>query len=224
MSHHTVAVIRQAAAVALTYPDDRFGPRLALAGQAVSELPDSRARDELLEFVHYAQSIPVSRLGREYVDTFDLKRRHCLHLTYYSDGDTRRRGHSLARIKEIYTACGWALDSSELPDHLTVLLEFAARGDADWGRRLLTEYQPGLEMLRAGLRRQHPKYAAVLDAVCDTLPPPDRAARDAAHRLAAEGPPAEAVGLDGYRPPSILGMPTVGQSVGRDFTTSGNRR
>ncbi|GAA2301530.1 hypothetical protein GCM10009853_067500 [Glycomyces scopariae] len=196
-------VIRQAAAMLLCYPDQGFRDRLPLVRAAVAELPPGEAREALTAFCAYAAARTDLELGGEYVRTFDLKRRRALHLTYYTDGDTRRRGHALARIKEIYGACGWRLDAAELPDHLAVVLEFAARGNREEGERLLVRFQPGIELLRAALAGG--PYAAVLDAVAATLPPPDEARREAA-RLAAAGPPAEDVGLDPFgRVP--LGMP-----------------
>ncbi|WP_307793032.1 nitrate reductase molybdenum cofactor assembly chaperone [Glycomyces niveus] len=196
------AVIRQAAAMLLCYPDAAFYERLPLIEKALAE----SGHPALQAFCEHARSAGELDLGAEYVRTFDLKRRRALHLTYYTDGDTRRRGHALARIKEIYAACGWRLDPGELPDHLAVVLEFAARGDAAQGLRLLRAFQPGIELLRAALHESRSAYAAVLDAVAATLPPSDEARREAA-RMAAAGPPAEDVGLDPYGGTVPLGMP-----------------
>lgn len=202
MNEHAVA--RQAAAMLLCYPDEAFYDRLGLIEKAVAEI-DNR---QLAAFCEYARDTGELDLGAEYVRTFDLKRRRALHLTYYTDGDTRRRGHALARIKEIYAACGWRLDPGELPDHLAVVLEFAARGDAAQGLRLLRAFQPGIELLRAALHESRSAYAAVLDAVAATLPPSDEARLEAA-RMAAAGPPAEDVGLDPYGSTVPLGMPVT---------------
>ncbi|MQM24254.1 nitrate reductase molybdenum cofactor assembly chaperone [Glycomyces albidus] len=193
----------------LTYPDQRFYDRLPLVAAAAAELGTAAGR-ALASCCDHAARTPALRLGAEYVETFDLKRKRSLHLTYYTDGDTRRRGHALASIKEVYRACGWTLDAAELPDHLAVVLEFSARGDAAQGERLLVRFQPGIELLWAALGERGSPYAAVLDAVAATLPPPDEARREAA-RLAAAGPPTEDVGLDPYGKPRsgavLLGMP-----------------
>jgi nitrate reductase delta subunit len=188
------AVIRQAAAMLISYPDKAFFERLPVIQDALAELETPTA---LTDFCEHASATTELELGADYVRTFDLKRRRALHLTYYTDGDTRRRGHALARIKEIYAACGWRLDPAELPDHLAVVLEFAARGDRDQGRRLLATFQPAIELLRAALHDCSSPYAAVLDAVAATLPPSDEARSEAA-RMAAAGPPAEDVGLSPY--------------------------
>jgi nitrate reductase molybdenum cofactor assembly chaperone NarJ/NarW len=204
------AVIRQGAAMLLCYPDGALYQRLPLIEQALAEQEPTPAVNALLSFCAHARTTSELDLGADYVKTFDLKRRRALHLTYYTDGDTRRRGHALARIKEIYAACGWHLDPGELPDHLAVVLEFAARGDAAQGMRLLKAFQPGIELLRATLHDCRSAYAPVLDAVAATLPPSDEARREAT-RMAAAGPPAEDVGLDPYGSGNTvpLGMPVA---------------
>ncbi|THV28051.1 nitrate reductase molybdenum cofactor assembly chaperone [Glycomyces paridis] len=208
MSDHDV--VRQAAAMLLCYPDREALGRLPLVEAALAELAPSPEREALQRFCSHARTTSDLDLGADYVRTFDLKRRRALHLTYYTDGDTRRRGHALARVKEVYAACGWRLHAAELPDHLAVVLEFAARGDRVQGLRLLEAFQPGVELLRSALHECASPYADVLDAVAATLPPPDEARREAA-RLAAAGPPAEDVGLDPYgRGATVpLGMPVA---------------
>ncbi|HZE39574.1 MAG TPA: nitrate reductase molybdenum cofactor assembly chaperone [Stackebrandtia sp.] len=196
------AVERAAAARLLDYPDAAFRQRLPLVAGAVSELDGSPARAGLEAALGYIAAADPGRLESAYVDVFDLKRRRTLHLTYYADGDTRRRGPALARLKRVYAASGWACDGAELPDHLGVVLEFAARGDAAAGHRLLVEFRSAIELLRGALHEHGTGYRHVLDAVAATLPPPDGAE---VRRLAADGPPAEGVGVE---PQVMLGMPT----------------
>lgn len=201
------AVLRQAAAIMVSYPDQRTYQRLPLARAALADLAGGPSRTGLLGLVGHLERTPALDMGAHYVRTFDLRRRRTLHLTYYTDGDTRRRGRTLAQLKEVYQAYGWAVAAEELPDHLAVLLEFAARGDAEMGGALLRLFRPGLELLRSALHQRATPYAAALDAVCGTLPPPGRAEWAAAEHLAEAGPPAEEVGLAAYGGAVDLGMP-----------------
>jgi nitrate reductase delta subunit len=105
---------------------------------------------------------------------------------------------ALLQIKHLYRRAGLVLDDAELPDHLAVVLEFAATGDPVRGERLLTQYRPGLELIRLALEDAASPYAAVLQAVGATLPPVAAADRAAVLRLAQQGPPTEEVGLDPY--------------------------
>ena len=146
-------------------------------------------------------------LAAEYVVTFDLSRRHALHLTYFTHGDTRKRGLALLRIKQTYRRFGYVLDDSELPDHLAVVLEFAATVDAGAGTRLLLEHRAGLELLGLALAEAGSPYAATTSAVSATLPALHGSVREAIVRLAAEGPPGEEVGLDPFVPPRSVQEP-----------------
>jgi nitrate reductase delta subunit len=171
----------------LRYPDDG----LAAAPEAVAELPGGDVRAALERFL---DGLPDGvTLRAAYVDTFDLRRRVTLHLSYYEDGDTRRRGATLLRLKRLYREAGLEFDSDELPDHLAVMLAFAALAPDGYGATLLAEHRPAIELLRTGLHELPSPYAHVLDALCACLPPADR---DMVARLAEEGPPEEHVGLD----------------------------
>ncbi|MBI0320341.1 nitrate reductase molybdenum cofactor assembly chaperone, partial [Streptomyces javensis] len=144
----------------------------------------------LLRFCATVDGVPLLDLAAAYVRTFDRSRRRALHLTYYTDGDTRRRGSTLAALKARYRAHGWAPPEDELPDHLPLMLEFAARCP-DPGTRLLRDHRAALELLRMSLTDHGSPYADVLRAVCDTLPGPSPADRAAALALARGGPPTE---------------------------------
>lgn len=152
------AVLYQAAALCLTYPDDDLIDRLPLLRQAAPQLR---------EFTDHAAVTPQPELAAHYVQVFDVRNRHSLYLSWWHDGDTRRRGMSLVRFKDLYRRHGLELSGEELPDFLPAVLEFTARtGDTS----PLTEYRDGLEQLRARLTAYGTPYAGVLDAVCATVP------------------------------------------------------
>ncbi|MEV5981021.1 nitrate reductase molybdenum cofactor assembly chaperone [Streptomyces sp. NPDC052114] len=189
-------VVHQAAALLLGYPDHTWPARLHTVDTTLRTVPGPEIR-LLLRFCAQVREIPQLTLAAQYVATFDRSRRRCLYLTYYTDGDTRRRGATLAGLKALYRRHGWSPPEDELPDFLPLVLEFAARAP-DPGTRLLTGHRPALELLRFALAAHRSPYADVLQAVCDTLPGAGPATREAALRLARNGPPAEAVGLLPY--------------------------
>ncbi|WP_210572201.1 nitrate reductase molybdenum cofactor assembly chaperone [Streptomyces sp. GESEQ-4] len=153
----TFEVLYQAAALCLTYPDDEFRARLPLLREAAPQLR---------EFTDHAAVTDPQQLAAHYVQVFDFDDRHSLYLSWWHDGDTRRRGMSLPRFKELYRAHGLEFTGEELPDFLPAVLEFASRtGNTD----LLTHHHAGLEQLRSRLTDFGTPYACVLDAVCATL-------------------------------------------------------
>ncbi|MBI5103945.1 MAG: nitrate reductase molybdenum cofactor assembly chaperone [Solirubrobacterales bacterium] len=187
----------------LRYPDARVvGERDALAA-AVDALEDPRCREPLQRFLAGWRGTE-QELAARYVETFDLRRRASLNLTYYAHGDTRERGMALLRLKKLYRAAGLPMESSELPDHLVVVLAFAALAPHGHGEALLAEHHPALELLRLSLHDLSSPYAHLLDAVVAGLAPLSVEGRAEVARLAREGPPEEAVGLEPYGPPEAM--------------------
>jgi nitrate reductase molybdenum cofactor assembly chaperone NarJ/NarW len=190
-------IVWRIAALLLDYPGRQTLAMLDELRAAAASLPEP-ARSPLVSFMAEIRQRPTMELAAHYVETFDLRRRHCLHLSYYAYGDTRKRGMALLRFKHAYRAAGAELGAHELPDHLSVVLEFASTVDPIAGRRLLVEYRPVLELLRQSLREAGSPYAMVLDAVCATLPDLSVADRRRVAQLAAQGPPEEEVGLEPF--------------------------
>ena len=170
LSVRDVAVARQVAGLVLQYPDDVLLGDVPMLRAAVAGLP-APLRGPLGGLIDHVARTPDDVLTAEYVATFDLTRRHALHLTYFTHGDTRKRGLALLRIKQTYRRFGFVLDDTELPDHLSVVLEFAATVDAGAGTRLLLEHRAGLELLGLALADAGSPYAAATTAVSATLPP-----------------------------------------------------
>jgi nitrate reductase delta subunit len=185
------------AALLLDYPAQQTLDMLDELQAGAIALP-APAGPALGSFVDHRRGTPPIELAAYYVETFDLRRRNCLHLSYYAFGDTRKRGMALLRFKHAYRTAGVKLGEHELPDHLAVVLEFAATVDPVAGRRLLVEYRPVVELLRLSLQECQSPYAAVLEAVCATLPELNVADRRRVAELAAEGPPEEEVGLEPF--------------------------
>lgn len=186
------SVVFSAAALVLSYPEEELLGRL-------DAIEDAVARADAAEFfaptLEHLRSAPLMELQAWHVQEFDLSRRHALHLTYWTDGDTRRRGESLLHFKQAYRDSGLVVHlAGELPDHLPVVLEFAAEGDPTAGRRLLDEYRVSLELLRIGLTEDGLPQAGVVDAVCRVLGGPSPRTRAEVAKL-LQGPPTETVGL-----------------------------
>lgn len=197
LSEEQTRLVWRLAGLLLDYPGPATLASLDEWGRAAATLP-APAGPALLAFIDRTREAEPLALRTRYVETFDLRRRHSLHLTYFAYGDTRKRGMALLRFKHIYREADVELSDMELPDHLSVLLEFAAVVDPVAGRRLLLEYQPVLELLRRALHEVDPDYALLFDAIAATLPDLDAAARRRVVELATAGPPEEEVGLDPF--------------------------
>jgi nitrate reductase delta subunit len=189
------AVALRAAAWLLRYPDEAALAALPVVRAAVADLPPPVGAGLRAVADHRAAAAPID-LAREYVELFDFRRRCCLYLSYYTDGDTRRRGVGLVAFAAAYKAAGLELTGGELPDFLPAVLELASAHDL--GRRLLRDHRVGLDLLGEALTAERSVYAGAVAAVRALLPAAGPDDLGAAARLAAQGPPAELVGLEGY--------------------------
>ena len=190
------AVVRQVASLLLQYPDEDLLASLPLLRGALEE--EGALTDGMEEFLDSFTDRPLTDLQSEYVQEFDLSKRHSLHLTYWTDGDTRRRGEALAAFKEVYREHGLLPEGTELPDYLPLVLEFSAKVSPADGYELLQRYRPSVELLRLALRDAGLPYSHVLALVCSTLPGVSPEDAQTVMRTAGYGPPTESVGLEPY--------------------------
>ena len=192
-----------AASLLLGYPGGELLGQIPVLTRVACGLP-APSRQPLERFLGYLGSTPIGQAAATYVDTFDLRRRSCLYLTYYVFGDTRRRGNALLRFSHAYRGAGLEPPRTELPDHLGVVCNFAAIVP-DRGVELLVEHRAGIELLRQALHKAESPYVDVLDALRAVLPEPTDTDIARALDLARRGPPAEEVGLEPFAPPEYMG-------------------
>ena len=192
-------VVYMAGAWCLSYPDQDLLGKVPLMRAALAEFPGAVVNFQ--EVLDALEATPLMEAQAHYVREFDLSRRHALHLSYWTDGDTRRRGEVLGSFKKAYRQSDILVDTQgELPDYLPMVLEYTALVDFAAGRELLIRYRPSLEMLKFGLLGDKLLHARILQAICATLPGKSPADEQAVMRMAGYGPPTEAVGLDPYDP------------------------
>ena len=103
-----------------------------------------------------------------YVETFDRGRATSLHLFEHVHGDSRERGPALVDLQQTYERSGLAfVADGELPDHLTVVLEFASTQPGDVAREFLGEMAHILNAIFSALRDRESPYASVIAGVLE---------------------------------------------------------
>ncbi|MUL63963.1 nitrate reductase molybdenum cofactor assembly chaperone [Mycobacterium sp. CBMA 234] len=190
-------MVWQSASLLLTYPDEQWGQRLATVDRLRAGVTGAAAA-LLDESVAALRNTDPSRAAINYVDTFDMHKRATMYLTYWTAGDTRNRGSHMHAFVEAYHASGVPVPKGEAPDHLPVVLEFAATVDAEAGRRLLVAHRVPIQVLLDALTVRRSAYAPAVAAICATLPVPAEQDVQRAQRLTAGGAPVEAVGLEPF--------------------------
>jgi nitrate reductase molybdenum cofactor assembly chaperone NarJ/NarW len=195
--------VLRAGSLALGYPDAEWRQHLPLL-RATADAVAGPAQALLGAFLEEVGARPPGEFQQAYVETFDLRRRCCPYLTYYSCGDTRKRGMALLQFTAAYRTAGFELAGGELPDHLAVLCEFTAAAP-DPGLGLFRRHRAGLELLRTALADAAAPWLTVVDAIRAVLPDPAPRDLRRALDLARSGPPAEEVGLEPFAPPEYMG-------------------
>ena len=104
-------------------------------------------------------------LQEDYVALFDRSRTLSLNLFEHVHGESRDRGGAMVSLLETYRAAGFEPETTELPDHLPVLLEFLAHRPAVEARDILADAAHILAGLETRLRRRESPYAAAFAAL-----------------------------------------------------------
>jgi nitrate reductase delta subunit len=203
-------LVWQAASLLLAYPDDGLAGRLDAVDELIGHISGSPAA-LLSQTVAALRAREPMAAAMDYVATFDMRRRCTMYLTYWTAGDTRNRGREMLAFATAYREAGVQPPGGEAPDHLTVVLEFAATVDPEVGRRLLDQHRVPIDVLRGALADAESPYEPTVAAVCETLPAATDQDARRAERLAKAGPPAEAVGLQPFTltVPPRKGTPSV---------------
>ncbi len=187
----------------LRYPERRAGRARA---DEVAALPPGEARAALERFTRRAARRPHAA-ARAYVETFDLRRRATLHLTYYEHGDTRRRGAALLRLKRLYREAGLRVRGRRAAGSPAVMLAFAALAPRRLRRRAArtaparrsSSCAPGCTRPAARMRMCSTPSSPSL--------PPLRAEHRALADQVAQGAPEERVGVEPYVPAEVMPIP-----------------
>ncbi len=190
------------ASVLLQYPTAALFDGIGELDAAAARASPKASREAFARFLLWLRATPPTEVGQHYVQTFDLRRRCALYLSYYRYGDTRKRGMSMLTFKTAYRAAGWHPSDDELPDYLPMVLDFAAL--TPLGERLLRAHRADLELLRRGLEQAATPYLDVVAAVCALLPRLGRREAGLVRAAWEAGPPREDVGLEPFAPPEYL--------------------
>lgn len=153
----------------LSYPDASLREHLA---EMTAALQGERAlgSDRLAELSALMQHLRGARamdVEAHYVETFDRGRGTALHLFEHVHGDSRDRGPAMIDLLQTYEQAGLYLAPGELPDHLTVVLEYASTQPPTQARAFLRELTHILQAIFSALLRRESPYASVLAAVLE---------------------------------------------------------
>ncbi|MDR0783934.1 MAG: nitrate reductase molybdenum cofactor assembly chaperone [Propionibacteriaceae bacterium] len=157
------------ASLVLGYPDDSLCQERGQIAEALSALPSSRPRDLLVEFCDWWGAADPDQLRRDYVATFDTRRRSALYVTYLTYGDSRTRGQAIHEIKALYRQAGFEPAAEELPDYLPTVCQFVALAPSELGLAALSYARSAVQSIHEALVAKPSPYAGVLAAISSII-------------------------------------------------------
>jgi nitrate reductase delta subunit len=166
---HDKRLTHRVLAALLRYPDADFRravPELMQALDIEHALPASRLK-ELGTLLRQFETQDPLELESRFVETFDRGRATSLHLFEHVHGDSRDRGAALVDLGQTYEKAGLVLEGEELPDHLSVVLEFASTQPDAVAREFLGEIAHILNAVFSAMQERHSPYASVIAAVLE---------------------------------------------------------
>lgn len=157
----------KALSLTLSYPTAELQAAMpdigALLAADLRIAPDTRAA--LGDLVRDLGQGDLYDLQERFVMLFDRSRSLSLNLFEHVHGESRERGGAMVSLIETYRAAGFEPATTELPDHLPVLLEFLSTRPRAEARDTLAEAAHILDALATRLARRDSPYAAVFTAL-----------------------------------------------------------
>ena len=135
-------------------------------------------------------------LQERYVLLFDRSRTLSLNLFEHIHGESRERGSAMVDLLETYRAAGFDLQSSELPDHLPIFLEFLSTRPVAEAQSLIEDAGAVIAALAERLQRRETPYAAVLAGLAEMAWVPKSSARVAELLVIEDDDPEDLEALD----------------------------
>lgn len=117
--------------------------------QALASTIDPEIAARLGDLRAFVEVTPQGRLEEVYTATFDLDATYHPYLGYHLFGESYERSVFLIELKERYRAQGYTADERELPDRLSIVLDFlSVSTDTGLNREIVQEaLLPALEKM-----------------------------------------------------------------------------
>ncbi|MBE72471.1 MAG: nitrate reductase molybdenum cofactor assembly chaperone [Thalassospira sp.] len=151
----------------LSYPTTELQEAMPEIGRVLAS--DTRltaaARRGLRPLVEALSNDDIYDLQERFVMLFDRSRSLSLNLFEHVHGESRDRGGAMVSLLETYRAGGFEPATTELPDHLPVLLEFLSTRPRAEVQDTLADAAHIFEAIRARLENRESPYQAVFSAL-----------------------------------------------------------
>ena len=149
----------------LEYPDHDTREALLAAAAGIAPVSDEAAK-HLQDFLAKMKRMELEMWQEYYVHTFDLMPKCSLFLSVHLFGEESfKRAELMAGLKGVYERRG-PFGSTELPDHLAVILKQSALfSEEEWSELVSMGMVPALAKMIGLLEKDNNPYLCILKAV-----------------------------------------------------------
>lgn len=148
----------------LHYPDETFQARLVCALESLEGPP----LQHVIAFSEEVANVVPAGLEELYTQTFDLNPVATLEVGWHLWGEQYERGRFLAELRELQDSLGVG-DGTNLPDHLTLLLETIAKAPSQKVATLRGQVLTALEKILKPLEEHGNPYRHLIRAAMTTI-------------------------------------------------------
>jgi len=120
----------------LDYPKQTLREQVKECAKLIEKYAGEEAFSKMNAFLSFVEDTPLSRLEELYTSTFDLQVVCYPYAGYHIFGESYKRGEFLANLNARYSAIGFS-PSNELPDHISVLLRYLTKLQAEDDRHVI---------------------------------------------------------------------------------------
>jgi len=157
----------KALSLLLSYPSTELQaamPEVRAALTADARIPATTQRG-LAKLADWLAAGDIYDVQEAYVMLFDRSRTLSLNLFEHVHGESRDRGGAMVSLLETYRDAGFDPVTSELPDHLPVLLEFLSTRPFAEAQEILADAAHIFDAIRTRLGRRESHYGPVFAAL-----------------------------------------------------------
>lgn len=157
----------KALSLTLSYPTAELQGAMPEIGDILASDPrlSTPNRKALLRLTHDIGQGDLFDVQESYVMLFDRSRTLSLNLFEHVHGESRDRGGAMVSLIETYRAAGFEPATTELPDHLPVLLEFLSTRPLREAQEILADAAHIFDALATRLVRRESGYDAAFVAL-----------------------------------------------------------
>src|SRR5699024_10194948 len=152
----------------LRYPNQQIVSTLEEIKQVIDTLDDD-IKQELVHFIDSLESTSFDNWVNHYIEIFDFGRQTSLYITYLKLAEQCERGLELLKLKKYYKTYGFDITDEELPDYLSLMLEFCANVPKETSSELLNMHMESLDFTRKKLSENNSPYVHLFNSLLITL-------------------------------------------------------